>query len=59
MSENKIDLKMTNAELAEAISAAYARAGNADEVQREHKKQMESLLKIQLMRASIGFISKN
>lgn len=47
--------QMNNAELAEAISAAYQRAGEASEVQRMHKEQMKALMRVQLIRAS--FIS--
>ncbi len=48
----KMTEQMSNAELADAISAAYNRAGDACEVQRTHKKHMDALLAVQLARAS-------
>ena len=48
----KMTEQMSNTELAEAISTAYSRAGDAGDVQQAHKKQMNALLEIQLARAA-------
>lgn len=47
---------MSNDDLAEAITAAYNRAGEATEDQRMQKRHLEALLEIQRHRAALTII---
>lgn len=47
---------MSNDDLAAAITAAYNRAGDANEDQRMQKRHLEALLEIQRNRAALTII---
>ena len=50
--EAGISYPMNNAELADAISAAYNRSGDAGLIQKIHTEHMKALLEIQRCRAA-------